>query len=298
MSRTSSLVALAIVLTAQPAWADRGSIPFKPGVRIFEPNQRAMIAWNGKEEILVLSTDLRASQPTKVLEVIPLPAEPKVSKGDVEVFRKATELINRKLAAPRLAKGRGRNAFGGAMGAPRPAGEVTFHKKIGAHDISVTHVLDSRGFVAWVEKYLRKQGVDTPTIPEGLKTVVGEYLKDKFQWFVFDVVELGVGPVTNDAIQYRFASECVYYPLRITRTEEGDTAIRLLILTPQLLSRFPGLPVSRVELAHQPVTITRQELRALNEDMDALLGRRQQTKLRIWIIHGRLSEFKQDLIAR
>ena len=298
MSRTSSLVALAMVLTALPAWADRGSIPFKPGVRIFEPNQRAMIAWNGKEEILVLSTDLKASEPTKVLEVIPLPAEPKVSKGDVEVFRKATELINRKLAVPRMAKGRGRNALGGAHGARRPAGEVTFHKKIGAHDISVTHVLDSRGFIAWVEAYLRKQGVDTPTIPEGLKTVVGEYLQDEFPWFVFDVVELGEGPVTNDAIQYRFASDCIYYPLRITRTEEGDTAIRLLILTPQLVSRFPGLPVRRVELAHQPVTITRQELRELNEDMDALLGRRPEMKLRIWNIHGRLSEFKQDLIAR
>ena len=36
----------------------------------------------------------------------------------------------------------------------------------------------------------------------------------------------------------------------------------------------------------------------LNEDMDALLGQRPQMKLRIWNVHGRLSEFKQDLIAR
>ncbi len=55
---------------AGPAQADRGAIPFQPEVTIFEPTQRALIAWNGEEEILILSTDLRASRATKVLEVI------------------------------------------------------------------------------------------------------------------------------------------------------------------------------------------------------------------------------------
>jgi len=138
MRRATIFIALAGMLSAQSALADRGSIPFKPGVKIFEPNQRAMIAWNGEEEIMLLSTDLRASEPTKVLEVIPLPAEPKVTKGDVEVFRKATELINRKL--PRMLH-KSKDRFGGRGGPPAPAGEITFHKKIGAHDISVTRVL-------------------------------------------------------------------------------------------------------------------------------------------------------------
>lgn len=52
---------------------------------------------NGQEEILLLPTDLRASEATEVLEVIPLPSEPEVKKGDVEVFRRATTLINKKL---------------------------------------------------------------------------------------------------------------------------------------------------------------------------------------------------------
>jgi hypothetical protein len=295
MKQTNRFLVLAIVLVAQTARADRGSIPFKPGVQIFEPNQRAMIAWNGREEILLLSTDLKASQPTKVLEVIPLPAEPKVVKGDVEVFRKATELINRKLPRPgmgTLGKGRGKGAFGG-----RPAGEVTFHKKIGPHDVSVTRVLDRRGFMRWVEDYLKKAGVDNPTIPPPLQGAIAEYLRDDYRWFVFDVVDLDTEMVTNDAIQYRFASDCVYYPLRITRAEEGRTSIRLLVLTPRLLSRFPGLPAARIRLLHQPIDITSAELRELNEDMDALLEHRPNTKLRIWEISGWLSKFEHDLIA-
>jgi hypothetical protein len=296
MKRLFLLPVLAILLAPPIARADRGSIPFTPGVQIFEPNQRAMIAFSGREEILLLSTDLRASQPTKVLEVIPLPAEPKVCKGDVEVFRKATELINRKVHRPMFrmeAKGRG------GLGLPGPpAGEVTFHKKVGPHDISVTKVLDRRGFIRWVKDYLKKAGVDNPTIPPPLSGAIAEYLLDEYQWFVFDVIDLGTETVTNDAIQYRFASDCVYYPLRITRAEQGETSIRLLILTPQLLSHFPALPATRVQLLHQPVMITSAELRQLNEDMDVLLEHRQDMKLRIWQINGRLSEFDQDLIAK
>jgi len=83
------------------ARADRGSVPCKKGVSVFEPVQRAMIAWNGEEEILLLSTDLRVSERTKVLEVLPLPGKPEVSEGDVKVFRRATAPINGKLAKMR-----------------------------------------------------------------------------------------------------------------------------------------------------------------------------------------------------
>ncbi len=177
MSRKLSGAAVLAVLAAA-AHADRGSIPFIPGVEIFEPIQRAMIAWNGEEEILLLSTDLRASAPTKVLEVLPLPSEPEVKKGDIEVFKRAVNLINsriRRRHGAAVSKGRGLSL---GEYAP-PAGEVTFHKRIGAHDVSVVHVLNRRGFIEWVEDYLRSKGVENPKIPEGLKSVVGEYLRGK-----------------------------------------------------------------------------------------------------------------------
>jgi len=160
--------------------ADRGLIPYDPKVRVFNPTQRAMIAWNGEEEILLLSTDLRASEATEVLEVIPLPSEPTVKKGDVEVFRRATALINRRIAERYVRSGRPPALL---KDEAAPAGEVTFHEKIGAHDISVTHVLDKSGFVEWVKEYLRSAGVENPTIPEGMKSVVGEYLQEGFSWW-------------------------------------------------------------------------------------------------------------------
>ncbi len=296
MKRIILLVAAALC-SACMSYADWGSIPFEPYVEIFEPKQRALIAWNGKEEILLLSTDLRASAPTKVLEVIPLPSEPEVKEGDTEALARAVAFINTRFQAARPKAGFGDEA-GGSQQAPRlPAGEVTFHEKIGAHDVSVTHVKNSDGFIEWVEDYLKKHGVENPTIPARMKAVVKEYLKDGFTWFVFDVVELGQKLKTKDALQFRFKTESLYYPLRITRTESGKTAVELLIITPTLLSKFPGFPKTRITLPHTPVRLTRRELWAISKDMYELLGRRQGMLLRIWKISGTLSEFKKDLIA-
>jgi len=277
------------------AYADRGSIPFRPDIKIFEPKQRAMIAWNGQEEILLLSTDMKASDSTEVLEVLPLPAEPAVKKGDIEVFRKATNLINKKIIAQNLIMSK-RN--GGKERENQPAGEITFYKKIGAHDISVAHVLNKDGFVSWVESYLDSLEVENPSIPEGLRKVVGEYLKEKFTWFVFDVVSLDKELKTNDAIQYRFKTNYLFYPVKIMNTEEGYTSMDFLILTPELLRDFPGIPLDKIELQHQPISVTSDELRNLNEEMSELLGHREETKLRIWKIDGMISSFTDDLIAR
>lgn len=284
-----------LLWTAAAALADRGSIPYKPHVKIFEPTQRAMIAWNGKEEILLLSTDLRASAPTKVLEVLPLPTEPKVKKGSLKTFETATAIINRHLRERPKGRGRSRSPTQGL--AEGPAGEVTFHKKIGPHEISVTRVLDGSRFVAWVEQYLNRQGVETVVISEKFKAIVDGYIREKFQWFVFDVVELDPTVKTIEPIQYRFATDRLFYPLRITMLEEGHTTIDLIVLTPKLLSRFPGLPIRRVQLKHPPITISADELRSISDEMYDLLGRQPHMALRIWQCSGPLASFTQDLIA-
>ena len=186
----------------------------------------------------------------------------------------------------------GMGGGGSARPAAKPAGETTLHERIGSHDISVTHVLHRRGFVDWVETYLRKAGVDNPTIPEPMKAVVAEYLRDKFEWFVFDVVELGKEVKTKDAIQYRFASRSLYYPLRITRSEEGETVVRLLVLSPELV-QLPG----KVRLLHRPIRVSPDEVRSLgNDDFTAMLKGRD-CMLRIWEVKGHLSRFKKDILT-
>jgi len=286
------IASICILLSVSLGFSNRGMIPVNPNVKIFEPNQRAMIAWDGDEEILLLSTDLSASDSTMVLEVLPLPSEPQVKKGDLETFQKAIDLINTKI---RVALGK---KIGDEERVKTPSGEVTFHKKIGAHDISVTHLLDANGFIDWVNDYLKSIGIEKDVISTEMKELIEEYIEDDFVWFVFDVISLGKETVTNEPIQYRFTTTFLFYPLKITSTGEGNTSIELLILTPRLLQNFPGLPIKRVKLKHDPIIITNNELKNLNEDMYNLLGHHEQMKLRIWEIKGKLKLFDKDLIAR
>ncbi len=292
----TGLLAVVGFLCMHPAIADTGFVPFDPDAQVFEPNQRAMIAWNGTQEILLLTTDLKASKETKVLEVLPLPSEPKVKKGDIEVFRRAVSLINAKRRRPQYFYGRSLSAGPTAAESSRPAGEVTFHKKIGAHDISVTHVLNKGGFVSWVEKYLKSAGVGNPTVPEPMKKVVGEYLRDGFAWFVFDVVELDDRLKTKEAIAYRFKTDTLFYPLKITSTGKGKSTVDLVVLTerPVLLKSYSGT----FRLRHALITINSEEAHTISGDMASLFPDVSKMTLRIWRLEGLLSAFDKDLIAQ
>ncbi|MEO0127112.1 MAG: DUF2330 domain-containing protein [candidate division WOR-3 bacterium] len=281
------------ILLLSMIFADRGLIPFNPDITIFEPNQRAIIAWNGEEEILLLSTDLSASDSTMVLEVLPLPSEPQVKKGDIETFRRATNLINQRIYISKKKNG-GRLSEGTI---PPPA-EITFHEKIGAHDISVVHLKEVNGFVEWVKKYIASLGFEGEIISQAHKELIEEYINGGFVWFVFDIINLNKEQNTLEPIQYRFSTEKLFYPLKITRLASGFTTVELIILTPRLLSRFSGISIKRINLAHEPITITKEDLKSIDEDIYESLKNFSEMKLRIWKIDGDLNSFEQDLIAQ
>jgi Flp pilus assembly protein TadD len=295
-------VSLALLLVAlyKLCFANRGMIPFRPNIKIFEPKQRVLIAWNGEEEIMLLSTDLRASEPTRVLEVLPLPAEPEVKEGDLAAFERVKELINRYVESFGAAKGRGPSL---GVEEIQPAGEVTFHEQIGVHDISVTHALRGEGFVEWAEDYLRSEGVENPTLPEGMREIVHDYIAEGFTWFVFDVVSLEREPKTNQPIQYRFETAALFYPLKITSLAEGDTSVEILAFVPQPLTwRWePELASSWLHFFRQPrhetIMVSAEDLAWVSEEMAVLLEQ-EEARLEVWQLEGSLRSFDKDLVLR
>ncbi len=298
MKKYFAVFLIAIVSVAMLR-ADMGSIPFDPDVQIFEPNQNAFIAWNGVEELLLLATDLRASRPVKVLEVMPFPSEPEVREGDRGIFTRAIRLINSK-QKKRHNETLGLDSLSYSSGAAKraPAGTITFHERIGAHDISVTRVNRTSGFIKWAEGYLRSQGAETPKIPYELKQVISEYLEDGYSWFVFDVIELGTSLKSKDAIEFQFTSDKVYFPLRITRTESGWTTVDLIVLTEKLLSNFHGISRNRIELRHDPVNVNRRELNEIDDSLSYFFRQCSRLlKLRLWRIAGPANAFRHDLMV-
>ena len=282
----------------QPGFADRGSIPWgnwnaQDMPEIFEPAQNAIIAWNGKEQILLLSTDLKASKPTKVLEVLPFPSEPVVTRGDAATFSKINALINEELR---------RNWFSGkgpgdARTSTGQAAEVTFHEKIGAHDIRVVHVLESSDFEQWIRDFFKKEGAGPQQTSPVLLATIEQYLLDGYHWFVFDVVELGLQLKSNDAIQYRFASERFYYPLRISATDSGETDIRLVALSERGLSSYFGLPQESIRQAHRKLQVETTKIGNINQEIGSLF-RGETVGIQTLRIKGNLKSFDLDVLAR
>ncbi|MFW5781911.1 MAG: DUF2330 domain-containing protein [Candidatus Muiribacteriaceae bacterium] len=293
--KKSISVFLMIFLFAGMVYADRGSVPFIPGVKIYEPTQDAMIAWNGEEEILLLSTELKADRKVKVLEVIPFMSRPEVKEGDKYTFEKASRFLQRNLIFTSFM-----NFSRDQMNSrTRTAAKVVDHKQIGAHDISVIELLSSDGFFDWVDDYLKKQGSDTPGITSNLRKVIKEYIRDGFTYFVFDVIELNDSFKKVEPIQYRFRTDRLYYPIKISSTDTGETTMSLIILTHKLLTNFPEISFDRVKLVNKSADIGFNEVRDINKDMATLFEKykKQQLKMRVWTIKGRLEEFTEDLIA-
>jgi len=80
---------LMIIITSFPQWnnvsGDGGFIPFHD-LSVYEPGQKAIIAWDGETEIMVLSVDMYSEFETKVLHMVPFPDEPEVEMGNISIF--------------------------------------------------------------------------------------------------------------------------------------------------------------------------------------------------------------------
>lgn len=242
------------------------TVQFDPlEVSVFEPKQRAIILWNGEEEVLLLSTDQAATRPAPILEVIPLPSEPKVELGKFETFQAAQSLV--------IKKGMWTFAHGGARADlvksdTPPAARITFQGKLGAHNLAVAEVLNRDGFVQYVQRFLQaKYGVkDAPIRPEFVK-IIESYLKEDYRWFAFDVISLTDKPLSREPIQYRFKCDHVFYPLRISSLEVGKTNVDLLVFSGAGATRFQGIPQRQLDMT-PTMDVTPAELKVVNPKWD------------------------------
>lgn len=122
-------------------------IPVSPEVSVYEPGQKAIVAWNGQEEILILSTDVTSSSETLVLELLPLPSEPEVEAASFQSFEEIQRLI--------WEEGLNQFMYSSKDGARSGSVEVVFHEEIGAHDITVVRATGAVELVDWMKDFLQ-----------------------------------------------------------------------------------------------------------------------------------------------
>lgn len=214
---------LLLVFYVPLAYADRGMIPISPEVSVYEPGQKAIVAWNGGEEILILSTDVSASGETLVLELIPLPSKPQVEAASFTSFEEVQNLI--------WEEGLNQFRFSNAKDVRSGSVEVVFHEMIGAHNVTVVKAGDAVELVDWIGRFLKANGVDETVSLGNFGKPLKDYMGRGFRYYVLDLITVTPNEKSVDPILYRFNSSLLYYPLAITSPVPGETKITLFILT-------------------------------------------------------------------
>jgi hypothetical protein len=198
-------------------------IPVTPGVSVREPGQKAIIAWNGQMEILILSTDVTATVETLVLEILPLPSKPVVEAASFQTFQTIQEMI--------WDEGMNLRAFSSLNDARAGSVEVVFYEQIGAHNLTVVRADRAANLTDWMNNFLSASGVNQQISLRNFEAVVEDYMGRGFRYYVLDIITFQPWESSIDPILFRFNSSTLYYPLLITSPVGGDGEITLFTLT-------------------------------------------------------------------
>jgi hypothetical protein len=275
----------AIIVIPGLSVADRAGIPLDPHVEFDESAQNAIVAWNGTDEALILSTDLRSPTPGRILEMLPLPSSPyDVLQGNIGAFKKMIGLFNEK--AERLQANNDESAnraagLGGMDNAQYSGISITFSASIGSHNVTVVHVEDQGHFSDWVRDFAAGMGVSNITPAYELNETVGTYLEHGISYFVFDIVELAGDLKTLDPMIYKFRTDFLFYPLNITGASLPDSSrtdhrIRVFLVMDGILKNpYSG---NLGDLTHgagfyEYIQFSHSELKQVSKDLGKLFPR-------------------------
>ncbi|MEM2776921.1 MAG: DUF2330 domain-containing protein [Candidatus Bathyarchaeia archaeon] len=291
MKKTIFIIVFIIVLAfASPlAYADRGVFPIIDA-NVYGPGQKAVIAWNGKIERLILSTDLYSNKEVKALEVIPFPSKPEIETGSFSAFEVIQNLMKEK--APR---------------APieKTMLEIVFHEKIGVHDVTIVKAENKEELINFMFNYLSEFNISQSLFISGRReAVLEDYLNRGFHYWVFDLIDLNLEAGSIEPLVYEFQSSFLYYPMKISSLAEGSTKITLYLITSEPINES-DLP-AKMSLAkyfpiNQPIQfqLSKEELSKIDVGCFNLFASLNNDEFKAWLTvvkyEGELNEIDFDL---
>lgn len=229
-----------LLVFAECSYADKGGWHLHTeAVTLKESGQRAIIGWDGRTEVLCLGTDVSSSRKAIVIEFLPLPSQPKVVLGNRGSFQAVEKVLARR--GVRFYKKKVRSAKGDLGGTDGgEAFRITFHQRLGAHDVTVVKVNRPDEFVDWIQEKAKALAGSQTSLPEGIRKLIAKYLNEyRCPYFVFDVIEVTPDPRSIQPIIYEFESLLLFYPLEISSTFHGQTSINLIVFSADQINPDP-----------------------------------------------------------
>jgi len=223
--------------------ADMGTFPVVNGA-IHEEEQTAVILMDTekKRETIILQTNVRSDQDRVAVFFMPLPAKPDVQLAPADAVKRTLGLVKQKgLTCTRLLTTLRPFLMtiggGDSLPRPRPGIGVVFHKRIGKHQVTTVELTDLANFRAWSASFLARNRVSATFDFEKLEAVVKEYFRDGHRFFLFDLISLSKVTTTMRPLAISFASERIYYPLRVNRLYTGKSDVLLMVFSDVSLPR-------------------------------------------------------------
>lgn len=248
--------------------------PLGPAVvSAYEPAQRAVILWNGQEEILFLSTDLGHRTAAVMSEMIPLPAEPTVVKsGSLELFAKLAALgakygVSYKDLQP-----------------PWPTGYMT-----NLHVTTASLMRESFSGLAITKSLVRED------IEYG-HNLVSKMQARGYEWLVFDDVALQKDVQSFPPVEYHFKSNKIFYPLEISVNDYGDTRIDLVVITKERITVISETDYPVIQVSSAMMSLS--DIGTLSPGWAAFMGSRPELAVVHLRISGDIRKMSKDLTAR
>ena len=202
------------------AHADRMPLP-PADITLSEPGQKAIIAFNGEEEILILKTDLTSTKKHYLVEMLPFPNLPEASLAEDDFLQRFQSLVK----AKNLRFGPVYRS-GGSTGV-----EVVSHQQLGPHELRVLKVSSVEDLWEFLDPILKEKGLARPPLTPQAKLELEGYLEQRMYYFVLDIVEVGPETISVAPILYRFETETLFYPLRTSNVVGGEGVVELYFLT-------------------------------------------------------------------
>ncbi len=299
------LLVLSFGILAAPlaVGANGGMVHWPPQIYVSQTDQNAIVAWNGTEEILVLSTNWSkpaGSGEVTLLKTVPLPSNPsEIKEGDTAIFEKMVDVLNQKISVTWGTAATGKGSDSKAENAPSV--EVVFQKVIGAHDVTVVKVNNPEEFSNWIDGFAAGKKLEKKQISEEFKNGLKSYLKRNINYFVFDVATLSDDDNTIKPLVYRFSTRYFYFPMLVSGVSEiadSETRINLFLVYPDTMKLPPSVWQGNVDYSVSDygfeIPLTNSELKGVFEPLASLFY--GDVSVRRFQMFGKLSKIDKDLM--
>lgn len=193
----------------------------RPAVSLYEPSQRAVILWNGQEEILSLSTDIGHSESGIITEFSPFPSLPIVKGNSLSQFATFSQIASE---------------YGNDLS------DIEAKLQQGQISLLMTGtIIHVREFFGASNDYEIIRPNEKLITEGGIKPCarVANYFSSRgLHYFSFDEIVVNSQVQSYPPIEYRFHSGKLFYPLEVSTGNYGETTIDLVLVTHKPVTRF------------------------------------------------------------